>query len=203
MSILVHLQRDTASARVAAVHGLLATSDGRRGLMKVVGVEAEQQLRAWFFKRDAESPNKMGWPRQHFWARIGKRTAFDPAKTTENTATVVVSDPALAAKVNGATIKPIAPHKALAIPMTAAAYGVLPRSGLIPGLFVWRRPGDLADDGAAFLVAREGTGLVFYYRLVPEVTVPKDPQALPPKEQLGAALSLVADDFFRRQGGNT
>ena len=200
MSIQITLSRDDASGRVAAVHDLLATPEGKRSLMKVVGIEAEVQLRAWFFKRDAENPNAQGWPRQHFWARIGKRTAFDPAKTTDTTATVVVADPALAAKVNGATIKPIAPNKALAIPMQAAAYGVLPRSGLIPGLFVFR-----SATGGAFLVAKEGTGaganLTFYYRLVPQVTVPKDPQALPPTEQLGAALSLAADDFYRRQTG--
>src|ERR1035437_8163482 len=161
--------------------------------MKNIGVRAEAELRGWFYKRDAENPNKMGWPRQHFWNRIAQRTAFDPSKTTENTATIAVADPALAAKVNGATIRPTPPRKMLAIPMNAEAYGILPRSGLIPGLFVFRS----THTNGAYLVRREGNeknfgNLTFYYRLVPEVTVPKDPSALPPTAELGAKLGETA-----------
>ena len=201
MSIRVALQRDDASARVHAVHDLLTTAEGKRGLMEVVGMRAGIELKNWFARRDAESPNKMGWPQQHFWLRIRSATAYDPSRTTDTTATVVVADPALAAKVNGATIKPTQGRKALAIPMNAEAYAVGspgdPASSRIPGLFVFR-----SAAGGAFLVRKEGSGpganLTFYYRLMPQVTVPKDPQALPPVEQLGAALSATADSFYRR-----
>lgn len=193
---------DNALRDVRAVYDALTNGSDRRALMKVIGVAAEQQLRAWWFKRDADSPNKMGWPRQHFWARIAKRTAFDAAKTTEQSATVVVADPALHAKINGATIRPTSPRKMLAIPMRAEAYGVLPRSGLIPGLFVFRSE----HTNGAFLVRQEGGGsgaaganLTFFYRLVPSTTVPKDPQALPPLEQLGASLGHTATAFLQRR----
>jgi hypothetical protein len=207
MSFVVTLSRDDASRDVARVHDLLTSPDKKRALMKVVGVRAELELRTWFFKRDASSPNKHGWPRQHFWTRIGRRTAFDPAKTTEDRATVVVSDPALAAKIAGATIhatgavSPITgkPTQNVSIPMQGAVYGVWPRGNPIPGLFFIRKKG---GDGG-FLVTREGKDgpLNFWYRLVPEVTVPKDPEALPPQEKLGAALGETAQAFFRRQTG--
>jgi len=209
MSIIVTLGRDEATREVNRLHSQLASPDQQRALMKNLGVRAEQELRGWWMRRDAETPNKMGWPRQHFWARIAKRTAFDPSKTTERSATVVVADPALAAKVNGATIRPAAgsvnpetgkPVRNLAIPMNAEAYGVLPRSGLIAGLFFIR------TAHGAFLVRRDGpagksANLTFFYRLVPSVTVPKDPQALPPAAQLGAALVETAQDWFRARNG--
>jgi hypothetical protein len=207
MSFIVNLTHDDASRDVAAVHAKLASPEQQRALMNVVGVRAEMELRAWWIRRDAENPNAMGWPRQHFWARIAKRTAFDPSRTTERAATVVVADPALNAKIHGAVIKPTntispvtgKPRRALALPMNAEAYGKLPSSGLIPGLFVFR-----SASGGAFLVKKEGSGptanLTFYYRLVPSVTVPKEPQALPPADQLGGALSETARDWYA-QGG--
>lgn len=207
MSILTVIGRDEASRDVAEIHGKLTSPEQRLALMKNIGVRAEQELRAFWFKRDADTPNKMGWPRQHFWARIGKRTAFDPSKTTENTATVVVADPALAAKVYGATIKPTAGHQALTIPMNAEAYAAGgpgdPEHSKIAGLFVLR----VTATNGAYLVKKEGTGpyanLTFYYKLVPQSVVPKDPDALPSAEKLGAPLSETATAFFLRSAGST
>jgi hypothetical protein len=209
VSFFIKVGRNDASRDLGYVHRLLTESQQRTNLMKSVGVRAEQELRKWFRKRDADSPNKMGWPRQHFWARIARRTAFDPSKTTENSATVVVSDPALAAKINGATIRATGaispatgkPTQNIAIPMQAAVYGAWPRGKPVPGLFFIRSK----SGPGGFLVTAEGHGkdrkLTFFYRLVPEVTVPRDPQALPDKEQLGAALAATAVAFYRRHAG--
>jgi hypothetical protein len=202
--VIVKARRDEASRDVALVHDLLTSPEAQRDLMKAVGLRAEQELRAWFVRRDSENPNKMGWPRQHFWSRIAKRTAFDPSKTTADSATVVVADPALAAKIDGATIRPTQGRRALTLPMNAEAYATGSpgdkEHSRIPGLFVLR----LTATNGAYLVKKEGTGkfanLTFYYWLVPQVTVPKDPQALPPAAQLGAALGATAQAFFRRHG---
>lgn len=203
--IKVDLRADGAFSQVREIYDKLSSSDQQRALMKNIGVRAEAELRGWFYRRDAENPNKMGWPRQHFWARIARVTAWDPAKTTENSATVVVADPALAAKIDGAIIRPIAPRQNLAIPMRPEAYGVMPRSGIIPGLFVYRSTTSnglfLVRQGAGASFGSQGANLEFFYRLVPEVTVPKDPQALPPPAALGEALAQTASAFFRRQSG--
>lgn len=195
MSFLVTIGRDEATPEVARVHGLLGSPDRQKAMMNVLGVRAEQELRTWFRRRDEANPNKKGWPRQHFWNRIAKRTAFDPSKTTSASATIAVADPALSAKIDGATIKPTEGRKALSIPLQADAYGVQPRSGIIPGLFVFRVP----EMEAAYLVAEENKRLVFYYRLVPQAVVPKDPQALPPQADLGRALGETAIAFYRRE----
>ncbi|HEY1791560.1 MAG TPA: hypothetical protein VGG34_01465 [Opitutaceae bacterium] len=203
MSAIITLGRDEATRDLAVLYSGLGTPEARVALMNVVGVRADKELRAWWTRRDANSPNKHGWtPRQHFWARIVKATAFDPSKTTEATATVVVSEPALSAKIYGATIKPTGavspktgrPTQNISIPMVGAAYGLWPRGNPTPGLFFIKK----THGNGGFLVARDGKGLIFFYRLLPEVTVPKDPQALPPADQLGAALADTANDFFRR-----
>lgn len=206
MSVVVTLGRDDATKDLYKLHARIGTASGRRDLMSVLGIEAENQLRAWWIKRDGNSPNKHGWPRQHFWARIARATAYDSSKTTENTATVVVADPALAAKIYGATIRPTGaispktgkPTQNVAIPMQGVVYGSWPREDRVPGLFFIKK----TNGNGGFLVARDGSGkgLIFFYRLLPEVTVPKDPQALPPSVQLGRALVDTATDFIA--GGN-
>lgn len=205
MSFRVEAKMDNALRDLRSVHEQLSSGEAQRSLMKVVGVAAEGELRAWFIRRDNENPNKQGWPRQHFWQRIRRATAFDPSRTTTDTATITVSDPAFAAKLQGATIRPTEGRKFLALPMNAEAYGKTPRDGLIPGLFFLR---STAANGG-FLVQHGGgafddrsANLVFFYRLVPQVTVPKDPEALPPLDQLGEKLGQVAQDFFARRGSS-
>jgi hypothetical protein len=206
MSAIIKIGRDEASGAVADVHRKLTSPDQRRALMKNIGVRAEGELKNWFYKRDAESPNKMGWPRKHFWARIRQATAFDPSKTTESTATVNVADPALSPKIadHDTTIRPRPPHRALTIPMNAEAYEAgspgNPASSKIPGMFVFRS----THTNGAFLVKKEGAGkvanLTFYYRLVPSVTVHPDPKALPPAAELGPKLGETAQAFYLRSG---
>jgi hypothetical protein len=66
MSVIVLIGRNDATRDVALVHDALKSPDQRRALMKAVGTRAESELRAWFYQLDRESPNKQGWPRQHF-----------------------------------------------------------------------------------------------------------------------------------------
>ena len=203
MSIII---LHTETSQIQKIHQQLQPAN-RRGLMAVLGIAAEQALQKHFIRRDAENPNKHGWPRQHFWARLAKRTAYDPSKTTENRAAVVVSDPALAAKVNGATIRATGavspatgkPTKNISIPLTASAYGNWPRANTFPGMFFIP-----AKNGiGGFLVTRgeKGGPLNFLYRLKPEVRVPADPEALPTDTEIEAALVPQAEAYFTRKEG--
>ncbi len=198
----------TETSQIQVIHQKLLPAN-RRGLMVVLGIAAEQAVQRHFIRRDAESPNKKGWPRQHFWARLAKRTAFDPSKTTEDRATVTVADPALAAKVNGATIRATGavspatgkPTKNIAIPMQAAAYGSWPRAQTFPGMFFIK-----AKNGmGGFLVMREQKGgpLTFLYRLVPQVVVPADPDALPTDTEIESALVPHAEAYLARKEGKS
>ena len=192
----VHI--DAKTAALAELH--LQLSPARRpAFMGVLGKTGEKVYRQHFQTRETDSPNKMGWPRQHFWRRIKQATAYDPSRTTADTATIVVSDPALAAKIDGAVIRPTGGRRLLAIPMHRDAYGHRPSDGTIPGLiFVGGRFGQ-----SMYLARRNGQdrfgNLEFFYRLVPQAVVPRDPRALPERAQVGAALATAARAFLGRE----
>ena len=106
-----------------------------------------------------------------------------PSPKTADTASVIVADPALAAKVHDATTRPTGGRRALSIPLRAEVYGVQPRFGLIPGLFVTK-----TKQGKIFLAAKDPSDhrfLQYFYRLVPYVTVRADPR--PPRAPCLAA----------------
>lgn len=164
----------------------------RKMMLTRLGKELEVLLKKHFAKRDQEG-NQQGFPRSHFWAReVRAKTAFREA--TDTKATVGVDSPAFAFKLSGGTIRPGPGRRALALPMRGEAAGVLPRSGVIPGLFPIRS----SVLGKAWLAAREGGALRFYFRLVPSVHQDKDPDALPPEADLKAALEERADKEIQR-----
>lgn len=165
----------------------------RRGLMATVGREAERVYRTHFRQREASSPNRRGWPRQHFWNRIRTSTAYDESATTDKTAKVVVSDPALLPHVYGGPIRP-KEKKLLAIPARKEAYGIRPSSGLIPDLFFVE-----TKKGAKMLASEVNGKLVVYYWLKESVTIPKDPDAVPADAAVEAALLKAAESFVTRR----
>lgn len=171
----------------------------RRPMMRRLGKRAEVELRDHFRARNSE-PNKRRWPKQRFWGRIRRATAFSGATDTQ--ATVTIADPAMAAKIHGATIRPVE-AKALAIPLRKEAYGKRPSAGLIPNLFVLR------TKKGAFLAAStmkrrgrrrsgpKGQRLTIYWKLVKSTTVPRDPRALPEQQFMGARLRAEAERFIQ------
>ena len=208
-AIQVKVLRDDATPRLRQ----LVQDFQSRPFFAALGKRAEVVLKA-HFRAKGDVPMKKGWPSLHFWDRR-VRNATNLTSFTDRDATVTVADPAFAAKVFGATIRP-KEAGALAIPLQAAAYGKQPSSGLIPGLFLLRTKrhaylvayGD-ADSGQHFLgytksgkarYSRDRAQLHFYYILLKQVTVPKDPTALPPDHQINDALLAEAESFARRKG---
>jgi hypothetical protein len=188
----IKILSDTATQTLQALRNAVAPGR-RRGFISVVGRRGESFYRAWFRRRERESPNRRGWPRQHFWARIEGATAYDASRSNENEAVVVVSDQAINAKVYGGTWG-AKQAKMLAIPLRPEAYGVRPSAGTIAGIFFRRSS---AGNGG-YLVRREGKKLVAYWRLVPRVTVAADPQALPPAENAADAIMRMAEAYVAR-----
>ncbi|MGZ0657097.1 hypothetical protein ACWPKS_15950 [Coraliomargarita sp. W4R72] len=163
----------------------------RQGLMQVLGKTHEQTLQGHFLTKNKQ-PNKRGWKKQNFWARIRRATAYQNA--TNDTANITIADPAIASKIYGATIKPRR-SKFLAIPIREEAYGIRPSSGLIPDLFFLPR-----KKGGGFLARRNADGSNrLYYFLTRSVKVPKDPTALPTDSQSLAPLTTAAADYVTRQ----
>lgn len=187
MAIQINLNlKDSARPTIAAIADGLKN---RRGLHAVLGKRTELELRDHFARRE-QSPNKRGWPKQHFWSRIRKATAFLSAD--DSGATVRVSDPALAQKIHGGTITP-KEGKYLTLPAIAAAYGRSPR------LNKSLRPMVRYQGGQRRAVALQDkkSGTVWYW-LVKSVTQQADPHALPADATVRSALVEEAGDYLDR-----
>jgi hypothetical protein len=182
--------RDLATPRIKMILQALSPAQ-RKLMMQRLGEELEKQLKAHFAKREGEG-NKQGFPPQHFWNReVRDKTALREA--TADRAVVGIDSAKFRFKVNGGTIRPGPGRRLLAIPVRAEAYGVLPRDNTIPGLFFKKMAG-----GKMYLAAKDGSALRVYWRLVPSVTQAPDPRALPPTEQLKAALEAKATEEVGR-----
>jgi len=183
--------QDLATPRLKAILSGL-TPEQRRAMLARLAKELERQLKAHFLQREQDSPNKQGFPRSHFWIReVRNKTAVREVTSTK--ATVGIDSPQFRMKLDGGTIRPGPGRKLLSIPLRAEAYGVYPRAGTIPGLFFKKMSG-----GRMYLAARDGQALRVYWRLVPYVTIPADPRALPPAEKLKAALEKRMDQELGR-----
>lgn len=170
---------------------LLALEHGSEPLMKVVGRSAANTLQDHFLKLNRR-PNRRGWRKSNFWARIRTATHFVSADAT--TATVGVADPAFAAKVHGAVIRP-KQAKALAIPLTEMAYGKSPRSqdwgaklSFIPRK---NKPSLLA-------IVLKGGEIHPQYVLLKQTRTPADPKALPSADDLWAGIAEDVNDYLER-----
>lgn len=183
---------DSGAAALTALRGRLEPT-ALRGLMATIGREAERQYRAHFRAKEASSPNKRGFPRQHFWARIRQATSYDESATTASSTRVVVDDPALLPHVYGATIRP-KQKKLLAIPNQPQAYGSRPSSGLIPDLFFFEN-----KKGTKGLAKEVNGKFTVFYWLKESVTIPADPAALPPPATVEAALLKAAESYVTRR----
>jgi hypothetical protein len=180
---------DLATPRIKQILTALSPVQ-RKSMMQRLGKELERQLKAHFLKREQE-PNKKGFPRSHFWAReVRDKTAL--REVTPDRATVGIDSAPFRHKITGGTIRPGPGRRLLSIPLRGIVAGVLPRAGTIPGLFFIR------TGGRMYLAARDGQALRVYWRLVPSVTQPPDPRALPPIEQLRAALEARAEKELQR-----
>jgi hypothetical protein len=166
------------------------SGSGRQGLMQVLGKTHEQTLHNHFLRKN-QKPNKRGWKKQNFWSRIRRATAYTGA--TANSATITVADPALAAKIYGATIKPRR-SKYLAIPMDESVYGVRASANTVPDLFFLPRKG---GKPGGFLVRKQpDDSLRFYYFLTRSVKTPKDPTALPNDRRTYEPLIEAAQSYI-------
>lgn len=178
-----------------------------RGLNAALGGAYLAQLQAHFTERDGE-PNKRGWAKGHFWGQIRQATAL--GAISEKSATIRVADRRLALHLYGGTVRP-REKKALAIPIHPMAYGL--RAG---------KPGDNSSGFSSFTATTgialfrikkkdggsprvlygidDGGGLVAFYALATSAKIPKDPRALPPRDEVRGNLIGAARRYLDRKG---
>ncbi|MCS6898068.1 MAG: hypothetical protein NZM29_08860 [Nitrospira sp.] len=172
---------------------VMSTLASTRPLMARLGKRLEIELKAHFEALNRR-PNKRGWPKKNFWAQIRRSTAL--AEVQERVATVAISDPRFALQYYGGTVTPKR-GRALAIPLTAAAYVAgSPREGATPKLFVLKsRSGRGVFLAEADRFARSGT-VRLWYALRASARVPANPEALPPQHKITADLAREAHAYL-------
>ena len=162
----------------------------RERLSKVLGEGLVTDLSKWFASK-AREPNRRGWPKRGFWARIRRATALDYADATG--AQVAISDPAIRLKVYGGTVRP-KEAKWLAIPMTAEAYKAERPGLMVQPLFPLMIGGRLmladTDD--------KSDDLTVHWLLVKSTTHKPDPTALPTKQQMETSTLRRAESWISR-----
>ena len=188
----------------------------RTGLNKVLAQRLANVLKDHFRAKNAE-PNKRGWRKTNFWARLGRATGV--AEVTETGATVTVADARYAIHVYGGTIKPTGGRRFLTIPLVQDAAGLSVKDYernrgrelfRLPGTRVLvekrTRGGDRSAFGAQTGTRRDRSTvdvadrqqLRAVYALAPQVRIPMDPTAYPDPVEIRAALTDEAAKFLAR-----
>lgn len=189
---------------------------GRRALNAALAARLEADLHAHFRARNTE-PNKMGAPKTNYWEDISAATAT--TSISASGAVVSIADVRYRIQLFGGTIKPTGGRKFLTIPLIAEARArraadYEKSSGhklfRLPGHMVLVERTDQGDRSTLFgeqgtIRRRDGTFTAVrvrakstirsVYALKTQVTVPKDPRALPPQAALASALQQTADAF--------
>lgn len=192
-----------AKARAALVEAPMADAGGRA--VKLLLVDH-------FTDMNAERANKLGGARTNFYADAA-RSVQEPV-TLKGTATVSINKLGLAQRLLGGPIRALAPHKYLAIPATAEAYGHTPADFPHLQFFKTKRGGGLKAQRAVASVVgyiRSGKnkgksraeasviGDVVLFWLVPEVTQAPDPAVLPEQSDILLTAYEAMDNFLTRR----
>lgn len=193
MQTTIQVNSEAVQRKLQQLAGTL-DGPGRARLMKVLGTGLALDVQRHFLARNGR-PNKRGWKKSGFWGELAEKTSMTAHDS--HSATVTVADRRLNPHLHGGTIRPRT-KKYLAIPAQEEAKGVKPSSGLIPGLFYVRN-----KKGTRFLATRHGAGgtLEVHYWLKPSVRIPRDPDALPPRNVLTQATLRRARAHIDRATG--
>lgn len=159
-------------------------------LHKDVGRRIAGDLKKHFKAREAANPNKLGGERTHFWLEI--RDAVQQPQAAAGGVEIEINDARLAAKVHGARV--VARNaSALTIPLHPKAHG--------------RRASVFEDEedtelfrppGTNVLMAELGGEVESIYALVKSANIPKDPDALPPRQTMLSAIADTAEKHYSR-----
>lgn len=172
------------------VRRLANVATSTRGLMYRMGKAIETEHRAHFRMRD-QQPNKLGFPKRHFWRSIQQATAL--SSFTERSAVVTVADFRLLHKITGGVLT-AKRAKMLAIPVSPRAYKVgSPRIFGKPLALIPRK------GKPALLVEQRKKAWDIHYVLKRSVYQQPDPLALPPVAKVQAAIDAAAQAWARSQ----
>jgi hypothetical protein len=182
-----------------------------KGAITAASAGVQNELKDFYAGLEQTRPNKMGYPRQHFWADV-RGTVQRPEVTTPQTASVSITHLAIRQRIEGGYIRPGPGKDYLTLPANEKAYGHRAREfsflrfgfaenrygHLAPALIATERSdlsfGRKRKDGTKKITGTPRGEEVFYW-LVKQVYQPADPGALPATAQLVAAAVRGANEW--------
>ena len=182
---------------------IIAQTEKPVAVLMASGRTAGNVLKAHFRTKDKTGANQLSERRSHFWLAVA-RTVSQPQQTGYNAVTVTITHPAFAQKVFGGTITAKAAG-ALTIPVEERAYGRTTatfeaETGL--KLFLLRTGKGAFQNACLAVKDNNAKGFTVEYVLTKSVTQSADPDALPPKSQLEAAILRRAQKVVDRQNAD-
>jgi len=211
---MITLTIDTNTPEIASkLRRLPALLAHPKPLLQAAGEQLAKDLRAHFTARDKQ-PNAKGWPKRHFWANIARATSL--TSVTDDSAEVVIDEPAINLKVYGGTVTPKR-GKYLAIPAIPEAYQagsprelptdflqfVPPKNGKSAMLIERDNNVVIRSKGYRKALKRKGNqlgwgGRIWYY-LARKTHHDPDPDALPPTAALETSIYTAITDALNRR----
>ena len=186
---------------------IIAKAKNPKAVLLNSGRELGNQLRAWFRQRDKTNVNQLSERRSHFWLQVAQ-SVNQPQMEGPTKISVTISDPRFAQKLFGGTISAKA-AEALTIPVEERAYDRTAatferETGL--KMILLKTGGSAANalENAVLAVAdpNDPKRLTIEYVLTKSVDQKADPEALPPKAQLEAAILSRAQRVLDREMQN-
>ena len=179
--VIVEVTIDRIEVKIAEV------IENRRGLNAALASCLVDLLQEHFIKKNA-LPNKMQAKKTDFWKSISQATQV--LSVSDDGAVVTVADHRLRIHVQGGTIRPVR-AKSLTIPLIPEARGLFAASyEQATGRELFILKGVLAE--------KTDNGIRAVYALKKQVTIPKDPDALPSPEAISNALQEETQDWLAR-----
>lgn len=198
MSVSVTITRDDLKPFISTIAAKLRGPDIKRAMGRGVA----RAVFVNFETLQTVRPNRMGWPRQGYWASSA-RSVSQPKLVTDGIV-VSITKPGIAARYFGpAEIKPVT-SKFLAIPATADAYGTRPIdarwSGKLEFSMVAGRLPALVMRSVRRVSKKmtSGVGDVIFW-LKKKVTMPQDKTVLPGDDDLVTAAIIAGQDYIQAQ----
>ena len=177
-------------------------------LVLPVARQGASYLRGYYRGRNEAEPNRLGGRRTYWWNKVAS-SVENPILRSPTEAAVSITQPGMALKVHGGTVRP-KNAKALAIPIHGDAHGVMARdwnAGHPERPLFMIRSGSRVFLAAKVADSRSGaqrrkTGahsqiggrrrLQLLYILKKSQEIPRDPAALPAAEHFGDPLMRYA-----------
>lgn len=207
-TITINVRENVSPAMAELIAGV-----ENRGVITAASAGVRNDLRDFYAGLENTRPNKMGYPRQHFWADV-RGTVQQPLVTDPENATVSITHLAIRQRIEGGKILPGPGKEFLTLPANEKAYGHLARSfhnlrfgyaenergNLAPALIAAERSelsfGRKRKDGTKKVTATYHNEEVFFW-LVRQVYQPADPTAFPAQARLVAAAVAGATEYAR------